>query len=117
MLGFILARWTYHSYIIGMKIIVVVFLQDEMFQKFNFDTEWAVRLISRITNNEDIPIEGHTILLGIQINAGKYYFGIRKILVEFDEVLVVSLLLVTTQQNFALAKLTPLLSVCVCSFF
>lgn len=37
-------------------------LQDEMFQKFNFDTEWAVRLISRITNNEDIPIEGDTIV-------------------------------------------------------
>lgn len=33
-----------------------------MFQKFNFDTEWAVRLISRITNNEDIPIEGDTIV-------------------------------------------------------
>ncbi|KAH7680776.1 Protein translocase subunit SecA protein [Dioscorea alata] len=70
----------------------MVSLQDEMFQKFNFDTEWAVRLISRITNNEDIPIEGHTIvkqLLGLQINAEKYYFGIRKSLVEFDEVLEV----------------------------
>lgn len=33
-----------------------------MFQKFNFDTEWAVKLISKITNNEDIPIEGHTIV-------------------------------------------------------
>lgn len=33
-----------------------------MFQKFNFDTEWAVKLISRITNDEDIPIEGHTIV-------------------------------------------------------
>lgn len=37
-------------------------LQDEMFQKFNFDTEWAVRLISKITNDEDIPIEGETIV-------------------------------------------------------
>ncbi|KAL0432231.1 UNVERIFIED_CONTAM: protein translocase subunit SECA2, chloroplastic [Sesamum latifolium] len=37
-------------------------LQDEMFQKFNFDTEWAVKLISRITNDEDIPIEGHSIV-------------------------------------------------------
>lgn len=43
-------------------------LQDEMFQKFNFDTEWAVRLISRITNDEDIPIEGDTIVK--QVNVG-----------------------------------------------
>ncbi|XP_016569707.1 protein translocase subunit SECA2, chloroplastic isoform X2 [Capsicum annuum] len=70
----------------------MVSLQDEMFQKFNFDTEWAVKLISRITNNEDIPIEGHGIvkqLLSLQINAEKYFFGIRKSLVEFDEVLEV----------------------------
>lgn len=37
-------------------------LQDEMFQKFNFDTEWAVRLISKITNDEDMPIEGGAIV-------------------------------------------------------
>lgn len=37
-------------------------LQDEMFQKFNFDTEWAVRLISKITNDEDMPIEGDAIV-------------------------------------------------------
>jgi len=37
-------------------------LQDEMFQKFNFDTEWAVRLISKITNDETIPIEGDAIV-------------------------------------------------------
>ncbi|KAI3460557.1 hypothetical protein Pfo_017220 [Paulownia fortunei] len=70
----------------------MVSLQDEMFQKFNFDTEWAVKLISRITNDEDIPIEGHAIvkqLLSLQINAEKYFFGIRKSLVEFDEVLEV----------------------------
>lgn len=70
----------------------MVSLQDEMFKKFNFDTEWAVRLISRITNDEDIPIEGDTIvkqLLALQINAEKYFFGIRKSLVEFDEVLEV----------------------------
>ncbi|KAJ3671636.1 hypothetical protein LUZ60_007715 [Juncus effusus] len=69
----------------------MISLQDEMFKKFNFDTEWAVRLISRITN-DDIPIEGNTIvkqLLGLQVNAEKYYFGIRKSLVEFDEVLEV----------------------------
>ncbi|RVX16045.1 Protein translocase subunit SECA2, chloroplastic [Vitis vinifera] len=62
------------------------------FQKFNFDTEWAVRLISKITNDEDIPIEGDAIvkqLLALQINAEKYFFGIRKSLVEFDEVLEV----------------------------
>ncbi|XP_068652140.1 protein translocase subunit SECA2, chloroplastic [Aristolochia californica] len=70
----------------------MVSLQDEMFQKFNFDTEWAVRLISKITNDEDIPIEGDAIvkqLLALQINAEKYFFGIRKSLVEFDEVLEV----------------------------
>ncbi|KAM3699945.1 hypothetical protein ACJW31_05G063500 [Castanea mollissima] len=70
----------------------MVSLQDEMFQKFNFDTEWAVRLISKITNDEDVPIEGETIvkqLLALQINVEKYLFGIRKSLVKFDEVLEV----------------------------
>ncbi|KAK1323581.1 hypothetical protein QJS10_CPA02g00577 [Acorus calamus] len=70
----------------------LVSLQDEMFQKFNFDTEWAVKLISQITDNEDIPLEGNVILkqlLALQINAEKYFFGIRKSLVEFDEVLEV----------------------------
>jgi len=33
-----------------------------MFQKFNFDTEWAVRLISKITNDEDLPIESGAIV-------------------------------------------------------
>ncbi|XP_031495817.1 protein translocase subunit SECA2, chloroplastic isoform X1 [Nymphaea colorata] len=70
----------------------MVSLQDEMFQKFNFDTEWAVRIISKINNDENIPIEGAPILkqlLALQINAEKYFFGIRKSLVEFDEVLEV----------------------------
>ncbi|KAI5405877.1 Protein translocase subunit SA2 [Lathyrus oleraceus] len=70
----------------------MISLQDEMFQKFNFDTEWAVRLISKITNDEDLPIEGGAIvkqLLVLQINAEKFFFGIRKNLVEFDEVLEV----------------------------
>ncbi|XP_057541828.1 protein translocase subunit SECA2, chloroplastic [Amaranthus tricolor] len=70
----------------------MISLQDEIFQKFNFDTEWAVKLISRITNDEDIPIEGDTIvkqLLSLQISAEKYFFNIRKSLVEFDEVLEV----------------------------
>ncbi|CAO2140701.1 unnamed protein product [Urochloa humidicola] len=70
----------------------MVSLQDEIFQKFNLDTEWAVRLISSITNGEDIAIESNVVvkqLLGLQINAEKYYFGIRKSLVEFDEVLEV----------------------------
>ncbi|XP_075664837.1 protein translocase subunit SECA2, chloroplastic-like [Castanea sativa] len=69
---------------------LMVSLQDEMFQKFNFDTEWAVRLISKITNDKDVPIEGETIvkqLLALQINVEKYFFGIRKSLVKFDEVL------------------------------
>ncbi|CAM8980221.1 unnamed protein product [Rhodiola kirilowii] len=70
----------------------MVSLQDEMFQKFNFDTEWAVNLISKITNGEDMPIEGGAIvkqLLALQINAEKYFYNIRKSLVEFDEVLEV----------------------------
>lgn len=70
----------------------MISLQDEIFQKFNFDTEWAVRLISRITNDEDTPIEGDTILrqlLALQMNVEKYFFNIRKSLVEFDEVLEV----------------------------
>lgn len=33
-----------------------------MFRKFNFDTEWAVKLISRITDGEDMPIEGGAIV-------------------------------------------------------
>ena len=98
-----------------------------MFQKFNFDTQWAVKLISKITNDEDMPIEGDAIvnqawilsfilffffpfkidviviivcfglwvilqnfqLLALQTNAEKFFFGIRKSLVEFDEVLEV----------------------------
>ncbi|KAG6477563.1 hypothetical protein ZIOFF_066830 [Zingiber officinale] len=82
----------YSSLCLYTKFNVLNSLQDEMFQKFNFDTEWAVKLISKITNNEDIPIEGQTIvkqLLALQINAEKYFFGIRKSLVEFDEVLEV----------------------------
>ncbi|PKU59311.1 protein translocase subunit SECA2, chloroplastic-like [Dendrobium catenatum] len=70
----------------------MVSLQDEMFQKFNFDTEWAIKLISKITDNEDIPIEGRAVvkqLLDLQVNAERYFFGIRKSLVEFDEVLEV----------------------------
>uniref|UniRef100_A0A7C9EPK1 Protein translocase subunit SecA n=2 Tax=Opuntia streptacantha TaxID=393608 RepID=A0A7C9EPK1_OPUST len=70
----------------------MISLQDEIFRKFNFDTEWAVRFISRITNDEDIPIEGDTIvkqLLALQMNVEKYFFNMRKSLVEFDEVLEV----------------------------
>ncbi|KAG5544221.1 hypothetical protein RHGRI_016840 [Rhododendron griersonianum] len=81
----------------------MVSLQDEIFQKFSYDTEWAVKLISRINNNEELPIEGSVIvkqLLGLQINAEKYFFGIRKSLVEFDEVL--------EKGRFALGSLLPL---------
>ncbi|KAK1554990.1 hypothetical protein Q3G72_020101 [Acer saccharum] len=70
----------------------MVSLQDEMFQKFNFDTEWVVKLITKVTDDEVTPMEGDAIvkqLLALQINAEKYYFGIRKSLVEFDEVLEV----------------------------
>ena len=50
-------------------------LQDEMFQKFNFDTAWAVNLISRITNDEDLPIEGDSIVKQVSnsvINCAAY---------------------------------------------
>ncbi|XP_057857374.1 protein translocase subunit SECA2, chloroplastic isoform X3 [Cryptomeria japonica] len=70
----------------------MISLQDDMFVKFNFNTEWAVNLISKVTSNENIPIEGDTIknqLLGLQKSAEQYYFGLRKNLVEFDEVLEV----------------------------
>lgn len=40
-----------------------------MFQKFNFDTEWAVKLISKITNDEDVPIEGDAIVNQVIIQA------------------------------------------------
>ncbi|GJN07355.1 hypothetical protein PR202_ga25179 [Eleusine coracana subsp. coracana] len=40
----------------------LVSLQDEIFQKFNLDTEWAVRLISSITNDEDIAIESNVVV-------------------------------------------------------
>ncbi|XP_042052801.1 protein translocase subunit SECA2, chloroplastic-like isoform X1 [Salvia splendens] len=70
----------------------VVSLQDDMFQKFNFDTEWAVKLISRLTDDDDVPIVGHSImkqLTNLQVSAEKYFFSIRKNLIEFDEVLEV----------------------------
>lgn len=70
----------------------MVSLQDEIFQKFNFDTEWAVKIISRITNDEDIPIEGDAVvkqLLVLQTSVEKHFFSSRKSLVEFDEVLEV----------------------------
>lgn len=38
-----------------------------MFRKFNFDTEWAVRLISRISNDEDMPIEGDAIVKQVMV--------------------------------------------------
>lgn len=55
----------------GMGTLYAYFnsLQDEIFQKFNFDTEWAVKLISRITNDEDIPIEGDTIVKQVVIDS------------------------------------------------
>lgn len=70
----------------------MISLQDDMFKKFNFNTEWAVNLISKVTANEKIPLEGETLvkqLLALQRSAEQYYFGIRKTLVEFDEVLEV----------------------------
>jgi len=40
----------------------MVSLQDEIFQKFNLDIEWAVMLISRVTNDEDIAIESNVVV-------------------------------------------------------
>lgn len=45
-----------------------------MFQKFNFDTEWAVRLISKITNDEDLPIEGDTIVK--QVGSSFFFYSL-----------------------------------------
>nr|GMD46054.1 protein translocase subunit SECA2, chloroplastic isoform X1 [Ipomoea batatas] len=56
-------------------------------RKFNFDTEWAVKLISMFTNDEDTSIEGDALLKQLF----KYFFSIRKSLVEFDEVLELSI--------------------------
>lgn len=46
-------------------------MQDEIFQKFNFDTEWAVNLISRLTDDEDVPIVGPSIMK--QVCSGYVY--------------------------------------------
>nr|GLL25537.1 protein translocase subunit SECA2, chloroplastic isoform X7 [Ipomoea trifida] len=50
----------------GRLYYATVMRQDEMFQKFNFDIEWAVKFISRITNDEDTPIEGDVLLKQVQ---------------------------------------------------
>lgn len=47
-------------------------LQDEMFQKFNFDTEWAVKLISRLTDDDDVPIVGHSIMKQVWTSAAMF---------------------------------------------
>lgn len=49
-------------------------LQDEIFQKFSYDTEWAVKLISRINNNEELPIEGSVIVKQVQVLTFFFYF-------------------------------------------
>ncbi|XP_052188248.1 protein translocase subunit SECA2, chloroplastic isoform X2 [Diospyros lotus] len=59
----------------------MVSLQDEMFQKFNFDTEWAVKLISKITNDEDIPIEGDAIVKQVQ---RRHVYELRQLILTGD---------------------------------
>ncbi|CAA0812439.1 Protein translocase subunit SECA2- chloroplastic [Striga hermonthica] len=59
----------------------MVSLQDEMFQKFNFDTEWAVNLISRMTNDEDIPIEGQSVVKQVQ---RKHVYDLRQLILTGD---------------------------------
>lgn len=44
-------------------------LQDEIFQKFNLDTEWAVKLISSITNDEDIAIESYVVVKQVRFSS------------------------------------------------
>ena len=39
-----------------------------MFRKFNLDTEWAVRLISRITNDEDVAIESSAVVKQVRLH-------------------------------------------------
>uniref|UniRef100_A0A2P2LAA5 chloroplast protein-transporting ATPase n=1 Tax=Rhizophora mucronata TaxID=61149 RepID=A0A2P2LAA5_RHIMU len=67
----------------------MVSLQDEMFKKFNFDTEWAVKLISMINNDEDIPIEGDTIVKQVMFllcplvcNQFSLFFSVFVVIVE-----------------------------------
>ena len=50
-----------------------------MFQKFNFDTQWAVKLISEITNDEDMPIEGDAIVKQARILSFTLFFFPSKI--------------------------------------
>ncbi|KAK6115598.1 hypothetical protein DH2020_007867 [Rehmannia glutinosa] len=55
--------------------------QDEMFQKFNADLEWAVQLISRISNDEDVPIEGHSVMKQVQ---RKHVYDLRQLILNGD---------------------------------
>ncbi|KAL2611692.1 hypothetical protein R1flu_023384 [Riccia fluitans] len=68
----------------------LISLQDEMFRKFN--AEWASNLISKLGLDDNIPIENSSFanrLLDLQKAAERYYFGVRKSLVEYDEVMEV----------------------------
>ncbi|CAM6094872.1 unnamed protein product [Calypogeia fissa] len=68
----------------------MISLQDEMFRKFN--AEWASNLITRLGLDDSLPIENQSFanrLLDLQKAAERYYFGIRKSLVEYDEVMEV----------------------------
>ena len=38
-----------------------------MFQKFNFDTEWVVKLITKVTDDEVTPMEGDTIVKQVMV--------------------------------------------------
>ena len=50
-------------------------LQDEIFQKFNLDTEWAVRLISSITNDEDIAIESNVVVKQVRFSSYSHAYA------------------------------------------
>ncbi|CAM6008715.1 unnamed protein product, partial [Sphagnum balticum] len=68
----------------------MISLQDEMFRKFN--TEWANSIVLKLGLEENVPLEYGSLakqLLALQTAAERYYFGIRKSLVEFDEVMEV----------------------------
>lgn len=56
-----------------------------MFQKFNFDTEWAVKLISRLTDDDDVPIVGHSIMKQVWSSAAMFIIiGIDMHMYSFD---------------------------------
>jgi preprotein translocase subunit SecA len=81
----------------------MISLQDEMFRKFN--TEWANSIVLKLGLEENVPLEYGSLakqLLALQTAAERYYFGIRKSLVEFDEVMEVMLVVYSLYHGMGL---------------